>query len=171
MVKLTQRFYTMDVDEPTSANAFFDESVSPEELAEFIQPDNPAAYIASVTYGRVFYMLFESTSSTSEMLSKLDLGYSTLGGSASGSVEYNAFSSLKSLKLQVIAYGGNAEETLEAVGNFEKSESIGDFVAGLGQSGDIGTALPLSYVLKSVRDVPILWEPISLPSLMWWIAS
>lgn len=151
MVKLTQRFYTMDVDEPTSANAFFDESVTPEELAEFIQPDNPAAYIASVTYGRVFYMLFESTSSTSEMLSKLNLGYSTLGGSASGSVEYNAFSSLQELKLQVIAYGGNAEETLEAVGNFTNSQSIGDFIAGLGQSGDIETALPLSYVLKSVK--------------------
>jgi len=151
VVRLTQRFYTMDVDEPTSADAFFDPSVTPEELAEFIQPDNPAAYISSVTYGRIFYMLFESTSSTSEMMSKLDLGYSTLGGSASGSVDYNAFSSLQELKLQVIAYGGNAEETLEAVGNFTNTQSIGDFVASLGQSGDIGTALPLSYVLKSVK--------------------
>ena len=151
LVKLTQRFYTMDVDEPTSADAFFDESVTPEELAEFIQPDNPAAYIASVTYGRVFYMLFESTSSTSEMMSKLDLGYSTIGGSASGSVEFSSFSSLQNLKLQVIAYGGNAEETLEAVGNFTNNTSIGDFVAGLGQSGDIETGLPLSYVLKSVK--------------------
>ena len=151
VVKLTQRFYTMDVDEPTSADAFFDPSVTPEELGQFIQPDNPAAYISSVTYGRVFYMLFESTSSTSEMMSKLNLGYSTLGGSASGSVDYSAFNSLQELKLQVIAYGGNAEETLEAVGNFATSQSIGDFVAGLGQSGDIGTALPLSYVLKSVK--------------------
>ncbi|MEM6770845.1 MAG: thiol-activated cytolysin family protein, partial [Bacteroidota bacterium] len=151
LVKLTQRFYTMDVDEPISADAFFDESVTAEELAEFIQPDNPAAYIASVTYGRVFYMLFESTSSTSEMMSKLDLGYSTIGGSASGSVEFSSFSSLQNLKLQVIAYGGNAEETLEAVGNFTNNTSIGDFVAGLGQSGDIETGLPLSYVLKSVK--------------------
>ncbi|MEO9510657.1 MAG: thiol-activated cytolysin family protein [Flavobacteriaceae bacterium] len=151
VVKLTQRFYTMDVDEPTSSDAFFDPSVTAEELAQYIQPNNPAAYISSVTYGRVFYMLFESTSSTSEMMSKLDLGYSTLGSSASGSVDYNAFNSLQELKLQVIAYGGNAEETLEAVGNFTTNQSIGDFVANLGKSGDIETGLPLSYVLKSVK--------------------
>lgn len=151
VVKLTQRFYTMDVDEPTSSDAFFDPSVTAEELAQYIQPDNPAAYISSVTYGRVFYMLFESTSSTSEMMSKLNLGYSTLGSSASGSVDYNAFNSLQELKLQVIAYGGNAEETLEAVGNFTTNQSIGDFVANLGKSGDIETGLPLSYVLKSVK--------------------
>ncbi len=151
VVKLTQRFYTMDVDEPTSSEAFFDPSVTAEELSQYIQPDNPAAYISSVTYGRVFYMLFESTSSTSEMMSKLDLGYSTLGSSASGSVDYSAFNSLQELKLQVIAYGGNAEETLEAVGNFTTNQSIGDFVANLGKSGDIETGLPLSYVLKSVK--------------------
>lgn len=150
IVKLTQRFYTMDVDEPTSPEAFFDPSVTPERLAEYIQPDNPATYISSVTYGRVFYMLFESTSSTSEMMTKLDLGYKTIGVSTSGSVEFDSFNSLQNLKLKVIAYGGNAEETLQAVGSFVDNNSIGEFVAKIGESGDIETGLPLSYILKSV---------------------
>lgn len=150
IVKLTQRYYTMDVDVPTSPEDFFHESVTAERLAEYIQSDNPAAYISSVTYGRIFYMLFESSSSEAEMKSKLEAGYKTIGTSTAGSVEYESFNSLENLNLQVIAYGGKSSETLEAVGNFTDNESIGDFLAKIGQSSDITTGLPLSYVVNSV---------------------
>ena len=151
IVRLTQQYYTMDVDVPTSPDAFFDESVTPERLSEYIQADNPAAYISSVTYGRVFYMLFESTSSSAEMKAKLEAGYKTIGTSTEGSVEFESFNSLKNLTLQVIAYGGKSSETLEAVGNFTNNQSIGDFLAKIGESSDITTGLPLSYVVNSVE--------------------
>ncbi|MEL7268594.1 MAG: thiol-activated cytolysin family protein [Bacteroidota bacterium] len=151
LVKLTQRFYTMDVDIPTSPDTFFDESVTAEQLGEYVQPDNPATYIQSVTYGRIFYMLFESTASTSDMKAKLEAGYRTLGTSTEGEVEYDSFRSLQDLTLQVIAYGGNAEETLDAVGNFTDNQDIGDFLAKIGKSSDIRTGKPLSYILNSVE--------------------
>lgn len=150
IIKLTQQYYTMDVDVPTSPEDFFHESVTAERLAAYVQADNPAAYISSVTYGRVFYMLFESTSSEAEMKAKLEAGYKTIGTSSEGSVEYESFNSLENLSLQVIAYGGKSSETLEAVGNFVDNESIGDFLAKIGQTSDITTGLPLSYIVNSV---------------------
>lgn len=151
LVKLTQQFYTMDFDVPTSPDGFFDESVTPDQLKTYIQADNPAAFISSVTYGRTFYMLFESTSSASEMKTKLNAGYKTIGASVEGSVEFDSFSSLKNLSLQVIAYGGDAAETLDAVGNFTDNNSIGTFLSNIGKTSDIRTGLPLSYVVNSVE--------------------
>lgn len=151
LVKLTQQFYTMDFDVPTSSEEFFDESVTAEALKEYIQPDNPAAFISSVTYGRTFYMLFESTSSSQEMKTKLEVGYRTIGAAGEGSVEFESFNSLKNLSLQVIAYGGDSSETLDAVGNFRDNNSIGEFLAKIGKSSDIRTGLPLSYIANSVE--------------------
>ncbi len=151
LVKLTQQFYTMDFDLPTSPDDFFDESVTPEDLQAYIQPDNPAAFISSVTYGRIFYMLFESTSSATEMEAKLNVGYKTIGASGEGNVEFDSFSSLKNLTLQVIAYGGDSSETLDAVGNFTNNNSIGEFLSKIGKSSDIRTGLPLSYIANSVE--------------------
>ena len=151
LVKLTQQFYTMDFDVPTSSEEFFDESVTPEELKQYIQADNPAAFISSVTYGRTFYMLFESTSSSQEMKAKLEVGYKTIGAAGEGSVEFESFNSLKNLSLQVIAYGGDASETLDAVGNFRDNNSIGEFLSKIGKSSDIRTGLPLSYIANSVE--------------------
>ncbi len=151
LVKLTQQFYTMDFDVPTSSDEFFDESVTPEDLKQYIQADNPAAFISSVTYGRTFYMLFESTSSSQEMKTKLEVGYRTIGAAGEGEVEFESFNSLKDLSLQVIAYGGDAAETLDAVGNFRDNSSIGDFLSKIGKSSDIRTGLPLSYIANSVE--------------------
>lgn len=151
LVKLTQQFYTMDFDIPTSPDEFFDESVTPEELKQYIQVDNPAAFISSVNYGRTFFMLFESTSSAQEMKAKLELGYKTIGAAGEGSVEFESFNSLKNLSLQVIAYGGDSSETLDAVGNFTDNNSIGEFLSNIGKSSDIRTGLPLSYIANSVK--------------------
>lgn len=151
LVKLTQQFYTMDFDIPTSSDEFFHESVTPEELKQYVQADNPAAFISSVTYGRTFYMLFESTSSSQEMKAKLEVGYKTIGAAGEGSVEFESFNSLKNLSLQVIAYGGDSAETLDAVGNFRDNNSIGEFLSKIGKSSDIRTGLPLSYIANSVE--------------------
>jgi len=63
LVKLTQQYYTMSFDLPTSYDKLFAATVTTADLAKYIGPGNPAVYISDVTYGRIFYMLFESTSS------------------------------------------------------------------------------------------------------------
>lgn len=57
LVKLTQSYYTMSFDLPTRLDQLFDPSVTPEELTKYVQTDNPATFISSVTYGRIFCWL------------------------------------------------------------------------------------------------------------------
>ena len=47
LVKLTQKFYAMSFDLPTSLDENFDESVTSENLATYVQADNPATFISS----------------------------------------------------------------------------------------------------------------------------
>ncbi len=146
LVKLNQSYYTMSFDLPTSLEDIFDESVTPEQLATYVQADNPATFISSVTYGRIFYMLVESTSSRQEMAAKLNVAYGAFNNKVEGDLEVNAFQSLKNLKIKVIAYGGDAAGTFKLAGE-TTIQAIADKLA---ESTDIRAGLPLSYVVRSV---------------------
>lgn len=147
LVKLTQSYYTMSFDLPTSLDQLFDESVTPEQLATYVQPDNPATFISSVTYGRIFYMLVESTSSRQEMAAKLDVSYGAFRNSVDGSVDVDSFQEMNNVKIKVIAYGGDAAGTFELAGE----ATIQNIADKLAESTDIRAGLPLSYVVRSVE--------------------
>jgi len=147
LVKLTQSYYTMSFDLPTRLDQLFDESVTPEELAVYVQADNPATFISSVTYGRIFYMLVESTSSSQEMTAKLDASYGAFRNSVDGNVDVNSFQELNNVKIKVIAYGGDAAGTFELAGE----ATIQNIANKLAESTDIRAGLPLSYVVRSVE--------------------
>ncbi len=145
LVKLTQKFYTMSFDLPTSLDAIFDESVTPENLATYVQADNPATFISSVVYGRIFYMLVESTSSRQEMEAKLSATYQGVTVGVSGEVKTSAFEELKEVKVKVIAYGGNGSSKLVGETNIQRIAEL------LDETNDIRSGLPLSYVVRSVE--------------------
>ncbi|MDA9089526.1 thiol-activated cytolysin family protein [Maribacter arcticus] len=153
LVKIKESFYTMSFVTPTGVDEFFDESVTAEDLAPYIGPDNPAAYIKSVTYGRIFYMLYESTSSSEAMSATLKGQYETLGTEADFDSEIDQFNSFDDLSVKVIAYGGSSKTTLQTAGavinDFTKLKDVLDLLA---KAGDIKTGLPLSYEVYSVKD-------------------
>ncbi len=156
LVKLTQQYYTMSYVKPTSLDEVFDSSVTPEQLATFVQPDNPASFISSVTYGRIFYMLYESSASAQDMEATLRGSYNAVAGKASAEVSINKLREYNNLKVKVIAYGGDSEGTLEAVGSVfagdEAVDNLKDIVDRLALAGNIETGLPLSYVVNSLED-------------------
>lgn len=156
LVKLTQQYYTMSYVKPTSLDEVFDPSVTPEQLATFIQPDNPATFISSVTYGRIFYMLYESSASAQDMEAALRGSYNAVAGKASAEVNINSLREYNNLNVKVIAYGGDSEGTLEAVGAVfagdEAVNNLKDIIDRLALAGNIETGLPLSYVVNSLED-------------------
>jgi len=147
LVKLTQSYYTMSFDLPTSLSQLFDESVTPEQLATYVQPDNPATFISSVTYGRIFYMLVESTSSSQEMEAKLNVSYGSFNNKVSGNVDVDSFQEMNNVKIKVIAYGGDSAGAISLAGE----RTIEDIAGRLEESTNIRTGLPLSYVVRSVE--------------------
>ncbi|KPM31528.1 Thiol-activated cytolysin [Croceitalea dokdonensis DOKDO 023] len=156
LVKLTQQYYTMSYVKPTSLDEVFDPSVTPEQLATFIQPDNAGTFISSVTYGRIFYMLYESTASAQDMEAALKGSYNAVAGKASASVDIESLREYNNLNVKVIAYGGDSQGTLNAVGatfgGEDAVDNLQDIVERLAESSDIAGGLPLSYVVNSLEN-------------------
>ena len=153
LVKLTQQYYTMSFDIPTNGlDGFFSESVTPQDLEPHIGPGNPAAFISSVTYGRIFYMLIESTSTRQEMQTHLEAAYDAFGSaSVSGSLDTDSMQALENLSIKVVAYGGDASTT-----PLTGPTNINQLADQLQESTDIKAGLPLSYTLRSVENPAIV---------------
>lgn len=147
LVKVQQAYYTMSFDLPTSLDQIFAPDVTPQQLQTYVQADNPATFISSVTYGRIFYMLIESTSSRQEMEAKLKATYDAAAINAEGTLDVETFESLKEVNIKAIAYGGDAEGAFQLLGE----TSIAAIAAKIGASTDIKAGLPLSYVVRSVE--------------------
>lgn len=152
LVSLTQSFYTMSYDKPTSLDQIFDPSVTPEELSRFVGPGNPATYISDVTYGRVYYMMVSSTSSATEVSAALNASYNGLNTQVEGSIEVDYMSELDDLSISVFAFGGSASSTLETVGVTDL-QLLNQFLA---EASDVRAGKPLSYVVRSILDHKIV---------------
>ncbi len=152
LVKLNQSFYTMSFDIPTSTAGLFAPDVTPEDLAKYVQEGNPATYISDVTYGRIYYMLIESSSSYTDMEASVQASFNGVVNSANADISGNTFSSLSNLKIKVMAFGGEAATSLLTVG----VSDLSNLVQLLAQSTTISTGVPISYVVRSVYDNQIV---------------
>jgi len=147
MVKLDQSYFTIAYQLPTSIAEIFDQSVSPQQLAQYIEPGNPAAFIGSVTYGRKFYLLIESTSSRTEMDASINasFGAAVTQGTIGAGVKY--VSQLENVRIKAYALGGEQGAALGAItSNFDSLKSF------LARGGDIRTGVALSYVVRSLAQ-------------------
>lgn len=147
LVRLTQSYYTIAFEPPTDSGDFFGANVTAEQLNRYVQPGNPAAYVSSVTYGRVFYLLIQSTDSVQEIEASVDASFNgaVAGGSIGSDVTY--ISELSSVQIGGYAIGGNASQAAAALtGDFE---ALKTFIA---EGGTITTGQPLSYTVNAAND-------------------
>lgn len=152
LVSLTQSFYTMSYDKPTSLDQIFAPTVTVDQLEKFVGPGNPATYISDVTYGRIYFMMVSSTSSKTEMSTALNASYRGLEVQVDGSIEVDHMKDLKELSISVFAYGGASAPTLETVGVTDLQRLNGL----LAQASDVRAGKALSYVVRSVFDNQIV---------------
>lgn len=152
LVKLSQSYYTMSFDLPASYDDLFAPTVTPEDLEQYIGPGNPACYISDVTYGRVFYLLVESTSSASTISSSINASFSAVPNAPSANINTSYLSNLENLNIKLFALGGDATSTLYTIG----SSNVNNLVTILGAAGDIETGVPLSYVCRAVNGNSIV---------------
>jgi thiol-activated cytolysin len=157
-VKLDQSFYTMSFDMPRSYDDVFHPDVTVDELAKYVGPGNPACYISDVTYGRIFYMIIESSSSKSEMELAVSGSFNGVATKVDGDLAIDKMKKLKNLNISVFAFGGKSEETFDAIG----LTNINDLKRVLGAAADIRSGKALSYVVKSVYDNRIVSTQLAI---------
>jgi thiol-activated cytolysin len=151
LVELKQNFYTMSFDIPTSLKGLFGESVTPDDLSKYVQAGNPATYISDVSYGRIYYMLVESTSSYTEMNAAVEAEFNAVVGKTEVEIDANALRELSEVKIKVMAFGGESSSTIRTIGG-----NLSELVNLLAESSTISTGLPLSYVVRSVNTNQIV---------------
>ena len=154
VVALRQSFYTMSFDIPTNYNDLFASTVKPMDLVKYVGPGNPACYVSDVTYGRVYYLLIESTSSSDEMNSAISASYS----SVSGTINASYLNQLSNLNVKVMALGGETASTFSSI----EAAELSSLTYMLGQSADIQTGVPLSYVVRTVYSNKLVKNKLDL---------
>ncbi len=151
LVQMVQSYYTVVFDLPGSLHDLLGTAVTGDQLAAYVGPGNPATYISSVTYGRRFFLLIESTSSITEMKASIQASYDAalVSGSLDASATY--VKDLKNVNIKVFALGGDQSlATAMFNGDFDAVKAF------LTQGADIRTAVPLSYVVRNVLDNSIV---------------
>lgn len=154
LVSLKQSFYTMSFDIPYNYNALFHPTVKPMDLAKYVGPNNPACYVSDVTYGRVFYLLIESTSSADEVSAAISGSF----GNDSASSNASNLSTLENLNIKVVALGGESTNTFASI----DASDLSTLTYMLGQSATIQTGVPLSYVVRTVYNNKLVKNKIDL---------
>ncbi|KAA3635370.1 MAG: hypothetical protein DWP97_04865 [Calditrichaeota bacterium] len=147
LVKLNQSFFTMAYQLPTSYAEIFAPEVTPSDLTPYIGAGNPGAFIGSVTYGRIFYLLIESTEESQEIKASLDASFNAAVSSGSLETDARYLSELESVNVKAYAMGGESADAISAITT--DFESLKNF---LSQGGTINTGVPISYVVRSLSN-------------------
>jgi thiol-activated cytolysin len=153
VVNLVQSYYTMSYDIPTSLDKVFASSVTPQDLAKYVGPGNPATYISDVTYGRIYMLLVETTSTEKEMDAAVNASFSGVVAGGGVDAKVSKLSTLSNLKVKLFAFGGEATSTLLTIGNAGDLQAL---TALLAEGTDIRTGKPISYVVRSVYNNQIV---------------
>jgi thiol-activated cytolysin len=156
LVSLKQTFYTMSFDIPYDYNSLFHPTVKPMDLAKYVGPGNPACYISDVTYGRVFYLLIESTSSSDSIAAAITASYNT--DTINGTINASYLSSLQNLNVKVMSLGGDVTSTFSTI----DVTDLPTLTSMLGQSANIQTGVPLSYVVRTVYNNRLVKNKIDM---------
>jgi len=151
LVQMIQSFYTVSFDLPESVHDLIAPGVTGAQVAPYVGPGNPATYISSVTYGRRFFLLVESTSSVMDMKASIQASYDAAIVSGDMDMNVSYVKDLNSVNIKVFALGGDQSmATAMFNGDFDAIKTF------LTEGADIRTGVPLSYVVRNVADNSIV---------------
>lgn len=154
-VKLTQQYFTMAFDDPQGAAGVFGSSVTTRDLEPYVGPGNPLCYISSVTYGRVFILIYESDASRDSLAQALQFAYS--GGVTTGSFNdtLNFSSVMAKSQVRVFQIGGDAASGL-LLSDAKNLKNITDFLSGGANFSPSNVGAPISFTVKYLKDASLV---------------
>jgi thiol-activated cytolysin len=148
LVRYTQAYYTVDVDQPGTPSDFLDPSVQLDEVQAQINDQNPPLYVSSVTYGRMVVFTFESQYSAQELGAALQFAYSG-GVDVKGDVSVTYKDIISSSKITAFILGGSGGVAAQSIDNYD------DLMAFIKQGGNYSKespGAPIAYKLAYLKD-------------------
>lgn len=146
-VKLNQLFFTMAYEAPDGGfQGVFTDNIRAWELADYTGFGNPICYVGSVSYGRTFVLLYESSYSSQELETAISSGFRKY---MSNTVSERQKKVLNESTCKMVQIGGNPEEGLETVfGNFAALEKF--LQNATVSKNNVGA--PISYAIYYLKD-------------------
>lgn len=151
VVKLSQNFFTMAVTPPQGIGGCFGPGTTVAEISPYTGPGNPMCHIDSVTYGRLFYLIYTTSSTSLNLADAIGFGYN--GGVVTGSVTNNTQfnSAMSNVNVQFYAMGGDSSLGFSVA----QAKSISGILSILGNnvtfsSNNVG--VPVSYTVRYLKD-------------------
>jgi hypothetical protein len=142
-VYFRQTYFTVSIPTPAAPADLFTAQANPADLAARIRPDNPAAYVKQVSYGRILVARISLRQSQRQRALAAEVR-GVLGGLLSGGATTSEM--LREAEFELKVYGGKAENLPQDL------EGIRQFIQG-GLAFDANTnALPVAYVCNYLSD-------------------
>lgn len=147
-VKLHQTFFTMGYEAPDGGFAgVFKDNIKPQDLANYTGFGNPICYVSSVSYGRMFILIYESSCTQQELEVAVNAGYRKYFDSK---LEVRSRKVLNESRCKMIQIGGNPEAGLATVfGDFDK---LKEFIINGANVSTQNVGAPISYHIKYLHD-------------------
>jgi hypothetical protein len=151
LVSLVQQYFTMAINATDGPSGMWDiTKFGAKDLRPYSGPGNPVTYISSVTYGRAYYLLYESDEDAQKMQAALNFSYTGVGtASLNAKADYEKTLSSSSVKLAQM--GGDPVAGLKS--------SMGQSMSGVTQILAAGAnfdnkniGVPLSFVVLYLSD-------------------
>jgi len=155
LIRLHQAFFTMVFDDPPGLDGVFTPEITVNDLRNYVGNGNPICYISSVTYGRVFYLFYESTATREALSAALNFSFRGFGIEAGVDAERQFRETMEKTTARVFQIGGDAAGGLTA-GMALDLTAIRDFLeAGANFSAE-NPGAPISYTVKFLKNAQLV---------------
>ena len=152
LVKLYQRFYTLGYEDPEGGGkGAFKSTIEQDDLAPYTGTGNPICYISSVSYGRAYYFLYESSYEPGALLGALSTSFKDFqDGQPVGRSSVISESRVRMLEQGSNANGGQ--------GSVISPEKVFTLLKESAQPSSKNLGAPISFTIKHLYDA----QPVRL---------
>jgi hypothetical protein len=141
----------MAFDPPQGAAGVFAPTVTSKDLEPYAAAGNPPVYVSSVTYGRIFYILFESSESQTSLEAAVKGSYSG-GVSVTANANTSWKNTINNATVKAYGLGGNAEQAINAVTGTDQFEKVSSFLTTGANFDKSNPGVPISYTIRHLTD-------------------
>lgn len=145
LVKLYQRFYTLSYQDPEGFTGVFKDNIQRSDLAPYTGPGNPICYVSSVSYGRIYYLLYESDYAEDQLMASLNATFSSISISAST----RRSEIVSKCRVHMIQRGGDAEAGLK---DALDPQRVADFIEKGAIPSPQNVGAPIAFTIKHLYD-------------------
>ncbi len=151
VVKLTQNYYSLSFSNtklPATPESIFSDDTKVEDAKLYMGLGNPPALITNVNYGRIMFLIIESSEKVEEVENSISSSFT--GWGIDGKVNFSQKSAeiLSNSKISLYAIGGDASQVSQVItstSNTTKTEILKDYIESGAQYSRRSPGVPIGY--------------------------